>query len=187
MLITEDYKKLNAELHVDNPGFGTMASALGIPIGRLCEKHGFRSVLDYGCGKGTLAPVLSAIGLTVHEYDPAIPGKDADPPAADLVVCIDVMEHVEAECIDDVLTHIASLSNRLAYFMIDNGPAKKTLPDGRNAHLTIQGRKWWKQRLSEYFKLSVCAKVDEFTAANGDRLRIPHGATIAVGTPLKST
>ena len=181
MLISEEYKKLNATLHVEEPAFGIMASALGIPIGRLCQKHGLQSILDYGCGKGTLAPVLRSIGFTVNEYDPAIPGKDVEPSPADLVVCIDVMEHVEAECLDDVLLHISNLSKHLTYFMIDNGPA-----DGRNAHITIQGRKWWKMRLSEYFKLAVCAKVNKFTAENGDQFSIPNGATIAVGTPKKT-
>ena len=95
------------------------------------------------------------------------------------------MEHVESECLDDVLMHIATLSTYLTYFMIDNGPAKKILPDGRNAHLTIQGRNWWEERLSEYFKLAVCAQVNKFETENGDLYRIPNGATIAVGTPKK--
>ncbi len=187
MLISDDYKRLNAEMHEEQPEFGTMASSLGLPIAKLCHKHGFRTVLDYGCGKGTLAPVLRHYGFTVEEYDPGIPGKDGDPSPADLVVCVDVMEHVEMDCVDDVIKHIAGLSKRLAYFMIDNGPAQKTLPDGRNAHITIQGRKWWKQKLSQYFKLSICVKVDQFIGPSGAHLIIPDGATIAVGVPLKSS
>lgn len=187
MLISDDYRRLNAQLHDDLPDFGTVASALGVSIAKMCHKHNFHSVLDYGCGKGTLAPVLQAVGLSVQEYDPAVPEKDEAPSPAQLVVCIDVMEHVEPDCVDDVLAHIASLSQAMAYFMIDNGPAKKNLPDGRNAHLTIEDLPWWKQKLSGYFKVAVCEKVNEISFPNGDLCRIPNGATIAVGTPLTNT
>jgi hypothetical protein len=30
-------------------------------------------------------------------------------------------------------------------------PAKKTLPDGRNAHLILEKPHWWKDKLANYF------------------------------------
>ena len=50
-------------------------------IRRLIQATGSASLLDYGCGKGTLKPAIASINpdLTVLEYDPAIPGKDALP------------------------------------------------------------------------------------------------------------
>ncbi|MDG2242647.1 MAG: hypothetical protein P8L66_04035 [Rhodospirillaceae bacterium] len=65
------------------------------------------SVRDYGCGKGALRPaVLAALApdLDVTEYDQAMLGKDSEPSPAHLVVCIDVMEHIEPDCQHDVLT-----------------------------------------------------------------------------------
>jgi hypothetical protein len=183
MLISDDYKQLNTALHEAEPEYASMAGHLGVSIARLCQNNGIGSVLDYGCGKGTLAPVLKAIGLDVAEYDPAIPGKDGEPCKAGLVVCVDVMEHVEPNCVDDVLQHIAGLAKSLAYFMIDNGPANKTLPDGRNAHLTVKGQAWWRERLSKYFDIKVFERVDKFETAAGDLYHIPDGLTIAVGIP----
>jgi hypothetical protein len=183
MLISDEYKQANRALHEAQPEYGNMAGHLGESIARLCQNNGIGSVLDYGCGKGTLAPVLKAIGLDVAEYDPAIPGKDGEPCKAGLVVCVDVMEHVEPNCVDDVLQHIAGLAKSLAYFMIDNGPANKTLPDGRNAHLTVKDQAWWRERLSKYFDIKVFERVDKFETPAGDLYHIPLGLTIAVGIP----
>jgi hypothetical protein len=33
-------------------------------------------------------------------------------------------------------------------------PAKKTLPDGRNAHLILQTPDWWRDKLSSYFVIT---------------------------------
>jgi hypothetical protein len=37
--------------------------------------------------------------------------------------------------------------------VIANRPARKTLPDGRNAHLIQQGREWWLPRLAQRFTI----------------------------------
>ena len=34
-------------------------------------------------------------------------------------------------------------ADKFAFFAISTRPAKKTLPDGRNAHLTVQSPDWW--------------------------------------------
>jgi hypothetical protein len=106
---------------------------------------GLTDVLDYGCGKGNLG-----IG---RKYDPAIPEYAKDPDPADLVVCTDVLEHIEPECLEDVLKHIQSKCRKKAFFVISTRPAKKILPDGRNAHLIIQPSGWWVSTLSRYFSI----------------------------------
>lgn len=108
------------------------------------------TVLDYGCGKGTLKETL---GWDIDEYDPAIPGKDAEPEVHDCVVCTDVLEHIEPECLDDVLAHIVSLMRLSGLLVVATRPAKKSLPDGRNAHLIIQPWYWWEEKISEHFKI----------------------------------
>jgi hypothetical protein len=62
---------------------------------------------------------------------------------AELVCCIDVLEHIEPDKIDAVLDHLKSLTQGIAFLSIDTGPAKKTLSDGRNAHLIQEGWLWW--------------------------------------------
>src|SRR5262249_17383902 len=65
------------------------------------------------------------------------------PQAADLVACTDVLEHIEPECIGAVLDDIASLVRHLVFLVIATQPAKKTLADGRNAHLIQEPVQWW--------------------------------------------
>ncbi len=155
MLISEEYRKLNAALHDDNPAYGSMAHKYASAVAQMALACGDESILDYGCGKGTLKPALLDLipGLAVHEYDPAIPDLDQDPDPQDLVVAFDVMEHIEPECLDDVLSHIQSKALKHAMFFIANVRAKKLLPDGRNAHLIVEDRQWWERKISHYFDI----------------------------------
>jgi hypothetical protein len=118
----------------------------------ILNTYEFKSVLDYGCGKGTLA---ASIGNTiVSEYDPAIEGKDSPPEPADLVVCTDVLEHIEPQLLDNVLKHLASLTNRRLLFNIATKYAlSHTLPDGRNPHLIVKPAWWWKFQIEKYFTI----------------------------------
>jgi hypothetical protein len=149
-LISEGYQTLITKMHATtNWGDGSHRRAEGlVPVIR---GLGYPStVLDYGCGKGTLGPALRAFMpyLQVREYDPGIPGKDT-PPAekSDLVISTDVLEHIEPECIDSVLAHIASVTGKYFYATIGLELAKHILPDGRNAHILIRPSAWWIDKL----------------------------------------
>jgi len=109
-----------------------------------------RDILDYGCGQRTLE---QALGFPIRNYDPAIPGLDTPPEPADLVVCTDVLEHIEPECLDDVLDDLRRVTRKVGFFVIANRPAKKILPDGRNAHLIQEGIDWWRPRIAARFAL----------------------------------
>tara|TARA_S200002703_G_scaffold107486_1_gene93376 strand:+ start:2423 stop:2824 length:402 start_codon:yes stop_codon:yes gene_type:complete len=106
-------------------------------------------VLDYGCGKGTLG---AALGREIKEYDPAIPGKDERPVAADIVACTDVLEHIEPDCIDDVLDDLARVTKSVLFVTVCVVPAKKKLADGRNAHILLKPFDWWAGKLTERFE-----------------------------------
>mgnify|MGYP001041561735 CR=1 FL=1 len=108
---------------------------------------GGRSVLDYGCGQGTLARALP--NVKVFQYDPGIAGLDDLPKPADVVACTDVLEHVEPDLINRVLRHIFLLAGRGAYLVIATRLAREQLPDGRNAHLIVRPPEWWIEKLRE--------------------------------------
>lgn len=159
-LITESYRKLNSELHCSNHQYGTTASRYSDYIDRLACQNVLNTILDYGCGKGLLKRGLGDT-YEVFEYDPAIPGKDEDPGPAELVVCIDVLEHVEPECIDAVLAHMASKTDGLCFVTISLRPAKKLLGDGRNAHILLRSTNWWLRKVMEHFRpISMSAERD---------------------------
>jgi hypothetical protein len=150
-VISELYRKQNIEMHEKIPTYGTVSALRHTDtILKIYNnpQDKFSSILDYGCGKGMLAKNLD---FPIWEYDPAIPGKDACPRPADLVVCIDTLEHIEPEYLDRVLEDIYRCTKKIAFFAIGTKLAQKTLPDGRNTHLTVENKDWWINRLSKYF------------------------------------
>jgi Methyltransferase domain len=110
------------------------------------------SVIDYGCGQSRLLDILAAgIGFAGIRYDPAIPAHAARPAApADLLICIDVLEHVEEADLDAVIADMRSLC-REAIVVVDTRAAVQKLPDGRNAHVSLHPRDWWRERLASHF------------------------------------
>jgi len=97
-------------------------------------------VLDYGAGQQTLQKSLP---FPIQNYDPCIHGLDIDPVPADIVVCSDVMEHIEPACLSKVLDHLHVLTKKILFLDISTRAAQKYLADGRNAHLIQQHHMWW--------------------------------------------
>lgn len=146
-LISDSYRALQADLHARfNYGHGGDAEECA---GIVRELQG-SSVLDYGCGQGHLAHLLD--GYEVEEYDPAIPGKESEPAKADIVVCADVLEHIEPELLGNVLLHLYALTRRHLVLIVATQPSKKIMADGRSAHLIVEGTDWWRSKLSGLFQ-----------------------------------
>lgn len=150
-LTSPEYRALLRHEH-ETTSWGKAGASHADTVREWAARVGATSVLDYGCGGATLKkPLTQTSGLfvfDVQEYDPGIPGKTQMPRPADLVVCTDVLEHVEPDKLDAVLKHLRVLALRGAFFVIAPGPDKKhTLADGRNAHLIIKPPDWWLGRL----------------------------------------
>lgn len=153
MLISEEYRKQQEWLH-QNPNYGVASVQFAPLVAQLVNQFGVREILDYGAGKGRLAQHLKpAHPVRMLMYDPAIPEWSSSPSPCEMVACIDVLEHIEPGCLEDVLDHLASLVIRLGFFTVHTGPAVKTLPDGRNAHLIQQPPAWWLPKILQRFEL----------------------------------
>lgn len=146
-LASEDYRKQLQDKH-STAVWGKHGHSHAPEVLAFLKQIGGRSVLDYGCGRATLAKSLP--GVKTFEYDPGIVGKDHMPKIADLVVCTDVLEHIEPDRLDGVMRHIYLLASRGAYFVIATRPARELLPDGRNAHLIIEPPEWWIEQLHRH-------------------------------------
>jgi Protein of unknown function DUF115 len=150
-LITEQYRELNRKLHDSPEKFGTGSWRWSEMVRTIMDETESKTVLDYGCGKGNLKHALGDPEW-LREYDPAIPGKDEEPVVgSDLVVCTDVLEHIEPELLDSVIDNIHVLAKRAVFLVISTKTAKKFLEDGRNAHLSLHDADWWKEKLSKKF------------------------------------
>ena len=150
MYISDEYKKLNEELHARNPKFGTVGKKFVGEVMHICKALDTTDVLDYGCGKSTLSQNMP---FEIQEYDPAIEKFSELPKPADIVVCTDVLEHIEPEYIDSVVQHLKELTKKCLFLVVGCGPAKKTLDDGRNAHLIQEDELWWLKKFLPDMKL----------------------------------
>lgn len=111
-----------------------------------------RSVLDYGCGQSRLIDSLDlGYDAALYRYDPAIPAYSTKPKdKVDLLLNIDVLEHIEEQDLDAVIAEMRSLC-REAIIIVDTAPAVRTLSDGRNAHVSLHPHAWWRARLGRHF------------------------------------
>lgn len=141
-------------LHRSNKFLGLSLLPHASVIADLVEKTGAETLLDYGCGAGfqyTKHRIHDAWGgIMPHLYDPAVPEFETKPEGKfDGVICSDVAEHVEPELIDAFLDDVFGYARKFVFISICTRPAKKLLPDGRNAHLTVMPQRWWIEKIGK--------------------------------------
>lgn len=149
-MISDRYREQNAQLHRKQHAYGCSGSRWADLVIDIAARVGASEVLDYGCGKQTLAGMIAHV-VPCRGYDPAIPHLSERPAPADLVTCTDVMEHVEPEYVDAVLDDVAGLARKAAFFVISCERGGRKLPDGRYAHLVVKPPEWWLRRIAPRF------------------------------------
>lgn len=152
--ISDQYRAEQQRLH-RNPRYGVASIGYAPLVKSVLRIGRCSSLSDYGAGKCNLKMALGLSDggpVSYHPYDPAFP-EYGPPRAADLVTCIDVLEHVEPALLDGLLDELAGLTRKLALLTVHTGPAKKSLSDGRNAHLIQEGPAWWLQRFATRFEM----------------------------------
>jgi hypothetical protein len=152
-VITEAYRAQQQELH-KRPDYGVASLHFAKFVKMVIDHFGLKSVSDYGAGKRHLRTTLAELGANVAytAYDPAFP-EYGEPKPADLVCCIDVLEHIEPECLDTVLDDLQRITTNVGFYTVHTTPAEKILPDGRNAHLILEPPEWWLPKIEARWDL----------------------------------
>lgn len=152
-LISDYYKNQIQTKHREDASWGC-----GRPrprIQKMINRYKPETILDYGCGKRKIEGA--------DRYDPGIPECDKPPMGKyDLVFCLDVLEHVEPEYIENVLDDLVSHIGKRGLFRVATVPARQKLPDGRDAHILIKPTKWWINKFKD--RMLDIAWVNEDTA-----------------------
>ncbi|QDD11400.1 hypothetical protein [Candidatus Methylopumilus planktonicus] len=153
-VISKNYRELQKELHL-NPDYGVASLHYAPIVANLIRALNIKSLSDYGAGKKNLFKGLTKEGITLDDYYPYDPAFEeyGEPKVADLVCCIDVLEHIEPELIDNVIEQLSEITTEFGFFTVDTMPAMKILSDGRNAHLIQKPNSWWLAKFIKYFDL----------------------------------
>jgi hypothetical protein len=152
--ISDKYLTMQKELH-KNVNYGVASIAFAPIVADLCRQINIKTISDYGAGKKRLQEALIELDLKLagyFPYDPAFP-EYGEAKSAELVCCIDVLEHVEPDKLTSVLEELASITSNYGFFSVHMGPAEKILEDGRNAHLIQEQTSWWLPRLCCHFNI----------------------------------
>ena len=159
-IISKEYLNLQKKLH-ENENYGMASASLALSVKKLFRANSFVSISDYGAGKKNLQKALLNIGLKDFEYfpfDPAFP-EYGSPKEADIVCCIDVLEHIEEVYLSNVLDELKKITINLGFFTIATKPAGKFLRDGRNAHLIQKPASWWLPMMCSRFEIEFLQNI----------------------------
>lgn len=155
----EQYKLLNDKnkfYYESNLSIFNMINEISLFIDYLKPKN----ILDYGCGNGILLKLLKHKypKINIDGYDPAIKEFSViSNNHYDMIINTDVLEHIPKNDICDVLNHIKSLSNNV-FFCLHHGKAWTILPNGENAHITIEPKEWYHNLMRNYFDIIIPLK-----------------------------
>lgn len=110
------------------------------------------SVLDIGCGPGTYVDELSKLGINAHgiDIDHRVEGKtnlefgnllNMQNRSADLVICLEVAEHIHEQFADQVAQKVAdAVENNLIWTAAAPG-------QGGIGHINCQPKEYWSDKL----------------------------------------
>lgn len=163
----EGYGKKDGGFINKEKSFNGMSTIPYAPIiKKIIHKNNLKNLLDYGCGKGEFYdndfkldnidyPSFRELwGIDIDLYDPCYEKYNIlnQNKKYDIVICIDVLEHIPEEDISSVLNLISNLSNKYILLNVACYSAQALLPNGENAHINIQEPKWWYEKINSIIK-----------------------------------
>ena len=139
----------------------------------IINKNQINSMLDYGCGKGffyensfevngqQFEPLKDYWDIEIDLYDPCYENYSIinENKMYDLVISIDVLEHIPAEDIDWVLDRIISKAKKYVFINVACYKAVALLPNGENAHININNENWWAEKIVNLKKKFIDVKI----------------------------
>lgn len=157
-MISQEYKEQLLKLR-ERRKWGTSGWKHAPMVTAFAEEIGAKSVLDYGAGEQAIKEHLE---LEYYAYDPAVPGIDKRPiPECDLVIALDVLEHVEPVYTQAVLEDIWKHARLGVLLYIPIKEACTILPDGRNAHINLRSPQEWLVQIGAFPTTKIKAEYSD--------------------------
>jgi len=137
------------------------------------DKFNPKSIIDWGCGVGLYGYVakynnIDYTGIELSQWaveHSKVPIKQGNllvktEDTADLVLLIDVLEHLELEDLDKALENVCKNGKNFIFSLPYIGDVNL---DQDPTHRIKETREWWVNKLSEYFKISDAPKEWSFS------------------------
>ncbi len=128
-------------------------------VQRWLSQFELKSLLDYGGGQGLqyqlenlkdvsgqrFANIAAYLGVeTVDVYDAGRPDTQQFlAQKYDAVICTDVLEHCDKQDLPWIIRELFESARTAVFATIATYPAVKHLPNGENAHCTLEPAGWW--------------------------------------------
>ena len=175
MPVSQEYIEQYKMLHSSDPGMfpGQQITFVKDYITNIIKLFECNTMLDYGCGKGyqyTIHNIHADWNVNITLFDIGVDEFSNKPNKTyDLVSSTDMLEHCETADIPDILQELNDYANKVVLVSISTRLAKKTLPDGRNAHLTVQPIEWWMTEIKKVASKPWLILFEKNNAVVGER------------------
>jgi len=162
MRITDKYKQLNVQMHNEKPMYGVGGGFWAGAIWEFALKIGGRTCLDYGAGKQWLGKSALKRHMRVTSYDPCVEEISSCPEIKfDIVICTDVLEHIEPDCLVNVFADLDYYSEKGIFLAISTRKGEKIMADGRDNHLIVKSFEWWIDQFPCHWEFEKHGEDDE--------------------------
>ena len=160
-LFSQQHIDFQKQVHDECPAYGNASLVFAPMVSELCNANVIQSLLDYGAGEGQVPQNLELDhDMDVQLYDPAIKRLQDSPKPAEMVVCLDVLDAVETDCIDAVLDDLKSLTTKMAFFAINTmQPESMQGTEIDDSGREFQPMEWWLPKLMERFELHYLSRI----------------------------
>lgn len=161
---------LYKQLHLNDKHYGSTPFHHAPKIIDFIVDQKPKSILDFGCGKGSLKTFISNKfpEILFDNYDPAISEYSSiNKSSYDMVISVDVMEHLYEDEISGIFQEMINLNPSSMYHVICHRLAHAILPDKTNAHKTVQPPSWWLDKFRSFpfiFNYNVSFESDSLEA-----------------------
>ncbi len=125
-------------------------------IKKIIIENNCKNLLDYGSGKGDryfnesvrkdgkkFPPLKDYWNIESTFFDPGVPYPKPTKSVFDIVLCIDVLEHIPYQDLGWVLNEIFEFSKKIVFINVACYKSSAKLINGKNAHVSLFDPLWW--------------------------------------------